>query len=178
MPRYNPEILKKSIREIQDYPKKGILFYDVTTLLSDPIAFRKACSLLTNHFKKEKITKVVGIESRGFIFGAVLAYNLKCSFVPIRKRGKLPYKTISRSYELEYGSATIEIHSDAINSNDRVVIIDDLLATGGTAQAAGKMVAKLGGEIVSYGFVIELDFLKGRDRLKGSKIISLLHYQS
>ena len=176
MPKYNTENLKKYIREIPDYPKKGILFYDVTTMFSDPSAFHKACSVLTNFLKTKKITKIVGIESRGFILGAVLAYNLHCGFVPIRKKGKLPYKTLSCDYKLEYGEATLEIHRDAIEKGDRVVVVDDLLATGGTAAAAGKLVTKLGGKVVSFCFLIELDFLRGRNKLKENKIISLLHY--
>lgn len=176
MPKYNIENLKRYIREIPDYPKKGILFYDVTTLFSEPTAFHKACSILTNFLKTKKITKIVGIESRGFILGAVLAHNLHCGFVPVRKKGKLPHKTLSCDYKLEYGEATLEIHRDAIGKSDRVVIVDDLLATGGTAAAAGKLVAKLGGKIVSFCFLIELDFLRGRDKLKGNKIISLLRY--
>ncbi|OGC53687.1 adenine phosphoribosyltransferase [candidate division WWE3 bacterium RIFCSPHIGHO2_01_FULL_43_9] len=178
MPKFNQTSLKKYIREIPDYPKKGILFYDVTTLFSDPTAFRKTCSVLTNFLKTQKITKIVGIESRGFILGAVLAYNLHCGFVPVRKKGKLPYKTLSCDYKLEYGEATLEIHRDAIKKGDRVVIADDLLATGGTAKAAGELVTKLGGKIVNFCFLIELDFLRGRDKLKENKIISLLHYQS
>ena len=178
MPKFNTENLKKYIREIPDYPKKGILFYDITTLLSDPYAFRKVCSCITAYLKDKKITKVVGIESRGFIFGAVLAHNLHCGSVPARKKGKLPHLTHSCSYALEYGEATLEMHVDSINKNDRVVVIDDLLATGGTAEAVGKLIAKMGGKIISYGFLIELDFLKGREKLKGSKIFSLLHYRS
>lgn len=176
MPKYNIENLKKYIREIPDYPKKGILFYDITTLFSDPTAFHKACSVLTNFLKTKKITKIVGIESRGFILGAVLAHNLHCGFVPVRKKGKLPGKTLSCDYKLEYSEATLEIHRDAIGKGDRVVIVDDLLATGGTAAAAGKLVAKLGGKIISFCFLIELDFLRGRNKLKGNKIISLLRY--
>ena len=178
MPKFNPASLKKYIREIPDYPKKGILFYDVTTLFSNPTALRKACSILTNFLKTKKITKIVGIESRGFILGAVLAYNLRCGFIPVRKKGKLPYKTLSCDYKLEYGEATLEIHTDSIKKGDRVVIIDDLMATGGTAAAAGRLVTKLGGKIVNFCFLIELDFLRGRDKLKGNNIISLLHYQS
>lgn len=133
---------------------------------------------MTGLLINEGVTKVVGIESRGFIFGAVLANELNCGFVPIRKKGKLPYKTLSCDYKLEYGEASLEIHTDSINKEDRVLIVDDLLATGGTAEAAGSLVTKLGGKIVGYSFIIELDFLHGRERLDGSKIVSLLHYNS
>ena len=170
--------LKKYIREIPDYPKKGILFYDITTLLSDGPAFRRAIAYLAEELKNKKITKVIGIESRGFIFGSVLAYILHCGFVPVRKKGKLPHKTLACDYKLEYGEATLEIHADSIVKGDRVVIVDDLLATGGTAEAAGKLVKKLGGKIYAFCFLVELDFLKGRAKLKKNKVISLLHYNS
>lgn len=178
MPKFNPTSLKKYIREIPDYPKKGILFYDVTTLLSNPSAFRRACFLLTDYLRKKKITTILGIESRGFVFGAVLADRLKCGFVPVRKKGKLPHQTLSCDYKLEYGQATLEIHIDAVKKGDRVAIIDDLLATGGTAAAAQKLVSRLGGKIIANCFLIELDFLRGRSKLKLGKTFSLLHYQS
>lgn len=178
MLKYNEINLKKYIREIPDYPKKGILFYDITTLLANPTTFRRVCAIFTKLLKGKKITKVVGIESRGFIFGSVLANKLKCGFVPVRKKGKLPYRTLSCDYKLEYGEATLEIHTDSIEKNDRVVIVDDLLATGGTAAAAMELITKSGGKIINFCFLIELDFLNGRKKLESSKVLSLLHYQS
>lgn len=178
MGRQKTDNLRKFIREIPNYPKKGILFYDITTLLNHPAAFRKTISLLYQYLKEKKLTKIVGIESRGFIFAATLADRLKCGFVPVRKKGKLPHKTLSCDYRLEYGNATLEIHRDAIIKGDRVAIIDDLLATGGTARASQKLVNKLGGKIIANCFVIELEYLKGRKKLKDSPVFSILHYQA
>lgn len=178
MPRFNPNHLKRYIREIPDYPQKGILFYDITTLLIDPVAFKKTINLFLALLKNHKIDKVIGIESRGFIFGSVLANKLNCGFVPVRKKGKLPHKTLSCDYKLEYGEAILEIHADSIKKKDRVLIVDDLLATGGTAAAAGKLVEKLGGKLIGFCFLIELDFLKGRSKLKKNRIFSLLHYET
>ncbi|MHA1821619.1 MAG: adenine phosphoribosyltransferase [Promethearchaeota archaeon] len=167
--------LIKTIRNVPDFPIKGIQFKDITTLLKDPEAFKYACDKLTEAFKGKGITKVVGIESRGFIFGAVVAYQLGIGFVPIRKPGKLPAEKISETYELEYGTNTIEIHVDAIEKGEKVLIMDDLLATGGTTKAAINLVEKLGGVVAGIGFVIELTgSLKGREKLKGYDIVSLV----
>lgn len=168
--------LKKTIRDVPDFPQKDILFKDITTLLKDNDAFHKAIKLIVKECKKYKIDKIAGIESRGFIFGSPAAYEIKTGFVPIRKPGKLPAKTISESYDLEYGTDSIEIHEDAVIKGDKVVIIDDLLATGGTAQAACNLIEKCGGDVVLCIFLIELDFLKGRDKLKGRNVCSLINY--
>lgn len=170
--------LKDKIRNIPDFPKPGIVFRDITTLISDPDAFKYCINKLVKHYRDKQVTKVAGIESRGFIFGGVVAMKLGASFIPIRKKGKLPWETISEDYELEYGTASIEIHRDAATEYDRVVIIDDLLATGGTAQASANLIKKLGADIVGLGFVIELSFLQGRDKLAGYDIFSLVDYQS
>ncbi len=171
-----PDELKKSIRDVPDFPKKGIVFKDITTLLNNSEAFKSSIELLLDECKKYSIDKVVGIESRGFILGTPIALGLDKGFVPIRKPGKLPADTISESYELEYGTDSIEIHRDAISPGDKVVIIDDLLATGGTADAACKIVEKLGGEVVLVVFLVELTFLNGRDKLPGRNIFALLDF--
>lgn len=168
--------LKSKIREVPDFPKKGILFYDITTLLSEKDYFAEVIAKLTDPFRDKKIEKVVAIESRGFIFGTVLAHQLHAGFVPVRKPGKLPYKTIEEPYQLEYGSDCLAIHEDAISEGERVLIVDDLLATGGTISATVNLVKKLGGNVISVAFVIELLGLKGRDRLSGIPIVSLLTY--
>jgi adenine phosphoribosyltransferase len=168
--------LKSKIREVPDFPKKGILFYDITTLLKDKEAFPEVISKLTAPFQDQKIDKVVAIEARGFIFGTSVAQQLGAGFVPIRKQGKLPYKTIEEPYNLEYGSDRLAIHEDAVSEGERVLIVDDLLATGGTISAAVNLVKKLGGNIISVAFVIELAFLKGRERLPDIPIVSLLTY--
>ncbi len=168
--------LKKSIRDVQDFPKKGIIFKDITTLLKDAKALKSAVKLLSRECKKYKVNKVLGIESRGFILGAPVALNLNAGFVPVRKPGKLPAETISETYELEYGQDSIEIHKDAVNPGDKVIIIDDLLATGGTAQAAYNLVKKCGGETLLIAFLIELTFLNGRDKLKGRNVFALLDF--
>lgn len=170
----NKEELKKIIRDVPDFPKQGIMFKDITTILKDKTAFHSSIQLLLNEAKKHKVDKVVGIESRGFIHGSLIAYELGSGFVPIRKPGKLPAETISETYELEYGTDSIEIHKDAISAGEKVVIIDDLLATGGTAEAACRLVEKLGGEIVLVAFLIELKFLNGRKRLPDRNIFALL----
>src|SRR5215510_14677428 len=157
--------LKKLIREIPDFPKPGILFYDITTLLQDPGGLRTVIDQLTEHFRAKKIDTVIGIEARGFIFGPALAYHLGAGFVPVRKPKKLPAEVESFSYDLEYGQDTLEIHRDAVGEGSNVLIADDLLATGGTAQAVVKLVEKLGGKVVGLSFVIELEFLKGREKL-------------
>jgi len=167
--------LLKYIRNVPDWPKKGIQFKDITTLCKAPEAFKEACNQLANYYRGKGITKVAAIEARGYIFGAVIAYLLDIGFVLIRKPGKLPAKTISETYELEYGTDTIEMHEDGIVKGDKVLILDDLLATGGTAKAAANLVEKAGGEVVGIGFVIELTgSLHGREKLSNYDVFSLL----
>ena len=173
---FNCEPLKKLIREVPDFPKKGILFYDITTLLKDKLGFATLIDALSEHYLKNDVDLVLGMEARGFIFGPALAYRLNAGFVPVRKPGKLPAATASVSYDLEYGSNTLEIHKDAIQKAQRVIIVDDLLATGGTAAATVQLAKSLGAEVCGVGFVVELDFLNGRDKLKGCDVFSLLHY--
>ncbi len=175
-PGHSCEDLKKLIREVPDFPKPGILFYDITTLLKDRLGFARLIDALTEHYLNHDIDLVLGIEARGFIFGPALAYRLNAGFVPVRKPGKLPAETVKYDYALEYGTNTLEIHKDAIQPGQRVLIVDDLLATGGTAEATAKLAASLGGKIAGLGFVVELDFLQGRDKLKGYDVFSLLHY--
>jgi adenine phosphoribosyltransferase len=172
----NCDHLKKLIREVPDFPKKGILFYDITTLLKDKVGFATLIDALSEHYLNEKIDTVLAIEARGFIFGPALAYRLNAGFVPIRKPGKLPAETVRMTYDLEYGQDTLEIHKDAIKSGQRVIIVDDLLATGGTANACAKLAKSLGADIVGMGFVVELDFLNGREKFNGTEVFSLLHY--
>jgi adenine phosphoribosyltransferase len=164
------------IRDIKDFPKKGIVFKDITPLLKDAKAFNAATDELLQLVGDKPVDKVVGMESRGFFFAPLLATKLGAGFVPVRKAGKLPYKTLSESYSLEYGEDKLEIHSDAIEKGEQVLIHDDVLATGGTAEAVCKLVEKIGGEIVQCNFLIELDFLNGREKLKGFQVKSLLHY--
>lgn len=168
--------LEKLIRDVPNFPIEGIIFKDITTLLKDKDGFQKTLDELYNLSKNKKITKVIGIESRGFIFGGALAAKLGAGFVPIRKPGKLPAETIKEEYTLEYGTDIIEIHKDAINENDIVLLHDDLLATGGTMAAACKLVKKMGARIVQITCIIELDFLKGRDLLREYDVHSLIHY--
>jgi adenine phosphoribosyltransferase len=168
--------LKKTIRDVPDFPKKGILFKDITTLLKDKKALKFSVDALAKQFGKKGIKYVVGIESRGFIFGTALAYKLGVGFIPVRKKGKLPAKVRSLTYALEYGTDTLEIHADALKKGDKVVIIDDLLATGGTIGAAAKLVADSGARIVGVGFIIELAFLNGREKLKGLPVYSVIQY--
>lgn len=170
--------LKDTIRDVPDFPKKGIVFKDITTLLKDPEALSYATEELYKFAKNKQITKVAGIESRGFIIGGLLAQKLTAGFVPIRKPGKLPAETISESYSLEYGTDSIEIHKDAIEPGDIVLLHDDLLATGGTMEAAIKLVEKLGGKVAQISFLIELNFLNGRERLKNYEVHSLIQYDS
>lgn len=170
--------LKALIREIPDFPKPGIGFKDITTVLKDAGAFRQTVQLMADPFRDDKVDAVVGVESRGFILGAPIAYELGCGFVLVRKAGKLPSDTISTTYQLEYGMDTLEIHTDAISPGQRVLIVDDLLATGGTISAAADLVRKLSGEIVGFSFFVELKFLKGRERLKGYRVHSLVVYDS
>jgi adenine phosphoribosyltransferase len=170
--------LKKLIREIPDFPKPGILFYDITTLLKDAGGLRAVIDRTVEHFGGQKVDCVIGIEARGFIFAPSLAYHLGAGFVPVRKPKKLPSQVESYSYDLEYGKDTLEIHRDAVGEGHNVIIADDLLATGGTAEAVVKLVQKLGGNVVGLSFVIELEFLKGRHKLTGHDVFSLLKYQS
>ncbi len=170
------EDLKKAIRDIPDFPKEGIIFKDITPLLQDPALFRKAVDCLCEEFKDKNIDVVASIESRGFILGAAIAYKLGAGFAPVRKKGKLPHQTYSATYELEYGEDTLEIHRDAAGKGDRVLIIDDLLATGGTLGAVIELIKKTGAEIAGIGFLIELEFLKGRERNKGYEIFSLIKF--
>lgn len=170
------EDLKKYIRDVPDFPKKGIIFKDITTLLSHKDAFKKVVDIFIERYKNEKIDKIVAADARGFIFGGVLAYGLNAGFVPVRKKGKLPYKTIFADYELEYGTDTLYVHEDAVIAGERVLIVDDLLATGGTSKAICDLVSRLNGEIVELAFMIELAFLNGRDKLKGYPVFSQLVY--
>jgi len=172
----NNSLLEKSIRNIPDFPKSGILFRDVTTLIQNKDAFKKSVDLLSKKYKSRGFNKVVGVEARGFIFGAAVAHKIGAGFVPVRKKGKLPYKTISTTYELEYGTDTLEIHKDAIAPGEKVLIIDDLLATGGTVKAVTELVNQLGGKILGIGFVIELVDLKGKEKLKDYPIFSLIKF--
>src|ERR1700730_641336 len=170
------EALKKLIREVPDFPKKGILFYDITTLLKDKLGLATLIDALAEHYLKADIDLVLGMEARGFIFAPALAYRLNAGFVPLRKPGKLPAATARFDYALEYGTNTLEIHKDAIQKGQRILIVDDLLATGGTANATAKLANSLGAQIAGLGFVVELDFLKGREKLQGYDVFSLLHY--
>ena len=172
------EDLKKYIRSVPDFPKPGINFYDITTLLADPDGFKKALEAMEGFVRSRKPDKILSIESRGFIFGAVLADRLKVGLIPARKPGKLPYKTISEQYDLEYGTDSLEIHSDAISDGDRVVIVDDLIATGGTLKAVCSMVERLGGAVAGISVVIDLSFLPWRERLKGYDVNCLISYDS
>ena len=164
------------IRDVPDFPIEGIMFKDITTLIRDEDAFREVIDWMTDQYADSRIDCIVAVEARGYIFGAPLAYKLGVGFVPIRKPGKLPAKTISESYELEYGTNALEIHEDGIEPGQRVLVIDDLLATGGSARAAVNLVERLGGEIIGVAFLVELDFLHGRDKLEGYDVLSLIHY--
>ena len=168
--------LAATIRSVPNFPIEGIVFYDITTMLKNPVALKESIDRLTSHYQNAGVDRVVGIESRGFIFGIPLAYNLGAGFVPVRKPSKLPAETIVESYALEYGTNTLEIHVDAIEKGQKVLIVDDLLATGGTAKATCNLVEKLGGQVVGLAFAIELNFLKGREKLQGFDVFSLLQY--
>jgi adenine phosphoribosyltransferase len=168
--------LKETIREIPDWPKKGILFYDVTTLLKKGPSFQQAVDALIGSHRQSKVDVVVGIEARGFIFAPTVAYALQAGFVPVRKPGKLPAAKYQMTYDLEYGTDTLEIHQDAIEPGQRVLIVDDLIATGGTAKAVADMVEKMGGVIVGLSFLVELEFLHGREKLPNYNISSVLKY--
>ncbi|MHB8619321.1 MAG: adenine phosphoribosyltransferase [Chloroflexota bacterium] len=169
-----PTDLASLIRDIPDFPKAGVIFKDITTLLKVPQAFKQAIDQMTDAFREDRIEVVVGMESRGFIFGGPLAYQLGAGFVPVRKLGKLPYKTLSIEYALEYGTNTLEIHSDGIEPGQRVLVVDDLLATGGTVAATIELIRKLEGEVVGAAFLVELSFLDGRRTLPGLKVTSLV----
>ena len=175
-PRKSHVDLRSLIRDVPDFPKQGILFRDITPLLQDSEALREALERLSGHFRKRGVTKVIGIESRGYIFAPAIASALGAGFVPVRKPGKLPWKTASEEYTLEYGKDRLEIHLDAVARGERVVIIDDLLATGGTAAATRRLAERLGAEVVGAGFLVELTFLEGRARLLGMDVVSLIPF--
>ncbi len=168
--------LAESIREVPDFPKEGILFYDITTLIKDPQAFKRAVDILTEHYVGQKIDLVVAVEARGYIFGAPIAYQLGAGFVPVRKVGKLPAETVREEYELEYGTDSVEMHRDAIQPGQRVLIVDDLIATGGSAAATARLVERLGGEVVGIAFLIELTFLSGVQKLEGYDVFTVIGY--
>ncbi|HXL72089.1 MAG TPA: adenine phosphoribosyltransferase [bacterium] len=168
--------LKSFIRDIPDFPKKDIVFKDITPLLQNPQAFHSVIEQLAERYQNKNLKAVVAMESRGFIFGAPLAIRLGISFVPVRKLGKLPHKTHQETYDLEYGKDTLEIHQDAVNKGDKVLILDDVLATGGTAAATIRLVEKAGGEVVEAAFIIHLGFLNGQDKLKSTPFFSIIHY--
>ncbi len=168
--------IKKLIRDIPDFPKQGIIFKDITPILKNYDAMKFIIKKIAKYFKNKNVTKIVSMESRGFIFGSILSQVLKCGFVPIRKKGKLPYKTISIEYKLEYGTDILEIHEDAIEKGENVLVIDDVLATGGTAEAVINLIKKCGGNIVGLGFLIELSFLNPREKLKEQDVYSLIKY--
>ncbi len=169
--------IKESIRSIPGWPIEGVIFRDLTTLMQSPEAFQASCDLLFDRYKDMNIDKIVGIDARGFVFGAVVAYKLGIGFVPVRKKGKLPCKTIEKSYSLEYGEATLEMHVDAIKPGERVVVVDDLIATGGTVGATVKMVNQLEAELVECAFIVELPDLNGRDQIPGVKVFSLCEFE-
>src|SRR6476620_11011119 len=170
------EELRAAVRDVPDFPKKGIVFKDITPVLSDPRLFRASIDLFLERCRGRKIDKIVGIDARGFVFGSAVAYELGVGFVPIRKRGKLPYRTEVAKYSLEYGEAEVEMHTDAVSEGERVVLVDDLLATGGTSAAAAVLIRKAGGDLVEAQFLIELEFLHGRKQLEPTPITSFLKY--
>ena len=170
--------LKEKIRNIPDFPKKGIIFFDITTLIKDGKALRFAIDEMAKQFEGKKIDAIMGAESRGFIFGAAMAYKLGVGFIPVRKPGKLPYKTCQVSYDLEYGSSSLEMHIDAIKKDDNILIVDDLIATGGTAKAMAQIIEKMGGSVVGLSFLVELSFLNPRKLLEGYELHSLVCYNS
>lgn len=169
-------MLKELVRDIPDFPKKGIVFKDITPLFLNPSSLKEIVDKISDHYANQKVDIIVGAEARGFLIGPAVAINLNAGFVPVRKPGKLPYETASMTYELEYGTDTLEIHKDAVKDNDNVLMVDDLLATGGTMAASCKLVESLGGKIVGCAFIIELGFLNGRDMLKKYDILSLIQY--
>jgi len=168
--------LKRYIRDIPDFPQKGVMFRDITTLLKEPVPFRYAIDTIVERYKDRRVDKLVSVEARGYIFGGVIAYKLNCGFVPVRKPGKLPAETVSMDYTLEYGKNTIEIHRDAITSGERVLVFDDVLATGGTMQATCKLIEGLGGKVVGCVFISDLTYLKGSEKLKDYEVFSLVQY--
>jgi len=170
--------LKQKIRNIPDFPKKGVVFRDITTLVGDVEAFKYSVDRMVEYWRGKKIDAVLGAEARGFIFGGVIAYKLGVGFIPVRKPGKLPYRTCQVSYDLEYGKNILQIHIDAIKKGDKILIVDDLVATGGTAKAKAELVEKMGGEVVGFCFLIELEFLNPRKILKDYDIFSLIKYES
>jgi adenine phosphoribosyltransferase len=170
------EQIKDLIRDVPDFPQEGIVFKDITPVLADPIAFSTLIDLIVVHFGRGNVDKVVGIEARGFILASPVAYHFGAGFVPVRKQGKLPSATVSREYELEYGTATLEIHRDAVRTGERVLIVDDVLATGGTARATASLVEQIGGKVYGIACLIELGFLKGREQLAGHDLFTLIQY--
>jgi adenine phosphoribosyltransferase len=168
--------LKKYIRDIPDFPQKGVMFRDITTLLKEPEPFKYVIDTIVDKYKNEKIDKLVSVEARGYIFGGAIAYILNCGFVPVRKPGKLPAETVSLEYTLEYGKNTIEIHKDAINPGESVLVFDDVLATGGTVQATCRLIEQLGGKVVGCVFIGDLTYLKGSEKLKNYEVFSLVQY--
>jgi adenine phosphoribosyltransferase len=170
------EQIKDLIRDVPDFPQEGIVLKDITPVLSDPIAFSTLIDLIVVHFGRGNVDKVVGIEARGFILASPVAYHFGAGFVPVRKQGKLPSATVSREYELEYGTATLEIHRDAVRTGERVLIVDDVLATGGTARATASLVEQIGGKVYGIACLIELGFLKGREQLAGHDLFTLIQY--
>jgi len=170
------EQLRAAVRDVPDFPKKGIVFKDITPILNDPALFRASIDLFLEHCRGKKIDKIVGIDARGFLFGSAVAYELVVGFVPIRKAGKLPCKTEVAKYSLEYGEAEMEMHTDAIAAGERIVLVDDLLATGGTSGAAAALIRKAGGQLLEAQFLIELEFLHGRKQLQSTPVISFLKY--
>ncbi|MDA3787747.1 MAG: adenine phosphoribosyltransferase [Desulfobacula sp.] len=169
--------LKETIRSIPDWPIKGVIFRDLTTLMQNPQAFKESCDILYDRYKDMDIDKIVGIDARGFVFGAVLAYKLGIGFIPVRKKGKLPWKTSQETYSLEYGEDTLEIHEDAVEKGEKVIIVDDLIATGGTVGATVKLVNKLGADIIECAFIVELPDLKGRDKIQDCKVFSITKFE-
>lgn len=169
-------VLKNSVRSISDWPIDGVIFRDLTTLMLDPKAFGASCDILFDRYAKQEIDKIVAIDARGFVFGAVLAYKMGIGFIPVRKKGKLPAETIEESYSLEYGSDTLEIHKDALNAGEKVVIVDDLIATGGTVCATVELVKKLGANIIECAFLVELPDLKGREKIADCDVFAIMEF--
>ncbi len=169
--------LKTTIRSIPGWPIEGVIFRDLTTLMQDPLAFRESCDILYRRYADIQIDKIVAIDARGFVFGAVLAYKLGVGLVPVRKKGKLPFKTIEETYTLEYGEGVLQIHEDAISPGEKVLVVDDLIATGGTIGAAVNLVKKMGGEIIECAFIVELPDLNGRQMIKGCKVFAIIEFE-
>ena len=170
------EQIKALVRDVPDFPEPGIVFKDITPVLADPMAFSTITDMIVVHFGRGNVDKVVGIEARGFILASPVAYHFNAGLVPIRKKGKLPWETVEEEYALEYGTATLEVHADAVQPGERVLIVDDVLATGGTAKAAASLVEKIGGKVCGIACLIELDFLHGRDKLTGYELFTLIRY--